>query len=156
MVKLLEMNTKTDLTTDIKRDIVLRAECNEILKLSKGSTFPRELYSALRLFQHKDASILCIGMSARGKYIGEIMLNKEHVFRAVKLMERLRSFSEQTQCKLLYIAVSTDITDTVFPSEIFKHTMERVTLAMESYCVSVEYKIFCPEKVTGEGYSNEK
>ncbi len=143
------MNKNSEFAARVKHDIFFRAQCNHILKLSKRSVFPMELYAYLRLLHHRNASILCIAMTSTGKYIDETLLNKEHIFRAFKFIERMREFTAQTKCKKLYIAVNTQISDTVFPLEVYERTVERVTLDMEAYRISVESKIFTADMPFG-------
>ncbi len=85
-------------------------------------------------------------MTSTDKYIDETLLNKEHIFRAFKFIERMRDFTAETRCKKLYIAVNTQISDTVFPLDVYERTIEKVTLDMESFRISVESKIFSSDE----------
>ena len=143
------MNKNSEFAARARHEIMFRAQCNELLTLSKKSPFPAELYAYLRLMHHHNASILCIAMSSRGKYIDEALLNKEHVFRAVRFIERMRDFCAETKCKKLYIAVNTEISDTLFPLEVYERTVERVALDIKNYKISVESKIFSADSPFG-------
>ena len=143
------MNKNSEFAAGVRHEIMFRAECNELIRLSKKSPFPVELYAYLRLLHHNNASILCIAMNSRGKYIDEALLNKEHVFRAVRFIGRMRDFCAETKCKSLYIAVSTEIADTVFPFDVYERTLEKVALDMKRSNISVQHKIFSPETPFG-------
>ncbi len=150
------MNKNSEFAAMVRHDIMLRASCNEILRRSKKSHFPAELYAYLRLLHCNNASILCIAMTSRGKYIDETLINKEHVFRAVRFIERMRDFCAETKCKRLYLAVNTEISDTIFPIDTYLRTVERVTLDMSSNGISVESKIFSPDIPFGTMDDHEK
>ena len=140
-----KMNKNSEFAARVRHEIMFRAECNELIRLSKKSPFPADLYAYLRLLHHNNASILCIAMTSRGKYIDEVLLNKEHVFRAVRFIERMRDFCTETKCKKLYIAVNTEISDTVFPVEVYERTVEKVALDMKRSNISVRSEIFSPD-----------
>lgn len=148
------MNKNSEFAARVRHDIFFRAQCNEILRISKKSALPKELYAYLRLIHIHNASILCIAMTSTGKYIDEILLNKEHIFRAFKFIERMRDFTAETRCKKLYIAVNTQISDTVFPLDVYERTIEKVTLDMESFRISVESKIFSTDVSFGDIVNN--
>ena len=142
------MDKRKEFYARVRHDIFLRAQCNEIIRVSKGSVFPKELYAHLKLIHIHNASILCIALTSTEKYIDEILLNKEHLFRSVKFIERVKEFTEKTRCKKLYIAVNTKIADTVFPFEIYRCTIEKVSSYAALKRIAVESKIFDQSSAT--------